>query len=74
MTGVAQFKAICLVTGNGRSLVVINVKWLLVFEIKELQDKVKELTNDTEFKYEVEMRDEGYISQPVLRSDTCCYN
>ena len=37
--------------------------------VKELQDKVKELTK---FKYEVEMRDEGYISQSVLRSDTCC--
>ena len=45
-----------------------------MFEIKELQDKVKELTNDTKFKYEVEMRDESYISQPVLHNDTCCYN
>ena len=46
---------------------VINVKWLVVFEHKELQNKVKELTK---FKCEVELRDEGYISQPVLRSDT----
>ena len=58
-------------SGNGWSLVVINIKWLVVIELKELQDKVKELTK---FKYEVEMCDEGYISQPVLRSDTCCYN
>ena len=46
---------------------VINVNWLVVFELKELQNKVKELTK---FKYEVEIRDEGYISQPVLRSET----
>ena len=58
---------------NGWSLPVINVKWLDVFELKELQDKVKELTK---FKYEVETHNEGYISQPVLCSDTCynCYN
>ena len=37
----------------------------------QLQDKVEELTK---FKYEVELRDEVYISQPVLRNDTCCYN
>ena len=49
---------------------VINIKWLIVFEIKELQDKVKELTK---FKNEVEMHDEGHISQPVLHSDNC-YN
>ena len=41
----------------------INIEWLVVFELIELQDKVKELTK---FKYEVEMRDEGYISQPLL--------
>ena len=43
---------------------VINIKWLVVLEIKELQDKVKKLTK---FKYDVEIHDEGYISQPVLR-------
>ena len=41
----------------------INIEWIVVFELIELQDKVKELTK---FKYEVEMRDEGYISQPLL--------
>ena len=42
-----------------------------MFELKEFQDKAEELTK---FKYNVEMRDEGYISQLVLISDTCCYN
>ena len=44
---------------------VINIKWQVVFEIKVLQDKVKELTK---FKYEIEMCDEGSI----LRVQSLC--
>ena len=66
VTGILQNYPSC----SGWRLAVINVIWLDVFERKELQDKIKELTK---FKYEVETCNEDYISQPVLCSDTC-YN
>ena len=47
---------------------VINVKWLVVFEIEVFQDKVNELTK---FKYEIEMCDEGSILM-IFRVQSLC--